>query len=370
MESINIIGCGIGGMATAIGLQKNGFDYRIYEQGVDIGYEKVGIGISRNILPILEKWGLQEEVLTVSAEVKTFRFVTKDLKVINAYKLKHPALCIDREQLYPVIYNHLDASKVNLQTRVSAAAFSPDSIVVAADGIDSAVRKTIYPDIGLRDSSQVLIRGIAAIKLPADFSNNYYDFIGGNCRFAIIDSGHGQFTWYAVIGKERVAAFVHNDLRTDLLTVFENYAPVVKEVILHTDKIYQSVLKDIDPKDRKYVKWHHDNILLVGDAIHPMTPNMANGACLAIEDAFVFTELLKYTPGQVRQVFEAYQKIREPKINNLVARSWFMGKMMHQKNPILDKLIVWGSGLTPEWVFNRMYANAILAVNYHDLLAS
>jgi 2-polyprenyl-6-methoxyphenol hydroxylase-like FAD-dependent oxidoreductase len=74
----------------------------------------------------------------------------------------------------------------------------------------------------------------------------------------------------------------------------------------------------------------------IGDSAHATTPNMGQGACQAIEDAFVLSECLhKY---EITKAFSEYQKLRLPKAHQVVKASWLVGKMAHLKNPILIDL--------------------------------
>ena len=82
--------------------------------------------------------------------------------------------------------------------------------------------------------------------------------------------------------------------------------------------------------------WHYKNVCLIGDSAHATTPNMGQGACQAIEDAFVLSECLnKYG---VTKAFSEYQKLRLPKAHQVVKASWLVGKIAHISNPILISL--------------------------------
>jgi 2-polyprenyl-6-methoxyphenol hydroxylase-like FAD-dependent oxidoreductase len=134
-------------------------------------------------------------------------------------------------------------------------------------------------------------------------------------------------------------------------------------MIIHaTDNIYCNYLQDIKPADRR-IPWYKNNTVLVGDAIHPTTPNLANGACLAIEDAYVLSNLLgQQQQGSIENVFRQYQHLREAKVNKIVQQSWLLGRLMHQPNKVLDKAMLLGARLTPAFVFKRVYNPVLKAV--------
>lgn len=82
--------------------------------------------------------------------------------------------------------------------------------------------------------------------------------------------------------------------------------------------------------------WFKKNLCLIGDAAHATTPNMGQGACQAIEDAYVLSKCLSnynYT-----EAFSCYQNLRLPKAHTVVNKSWTLGKIAHLSNPILVSL--------------------------------
>jgi len=75
------------------------------------------------------------------------------------------------------------------------------------------------------------------------------------------------------------------------------------------------------------------NVCIIGDAAHPMTPNMGQGACQAIEDAYILSECLyKY---DVNIAFQKFQNLRLSKAHQIVNTSWRIGKLAHINNPFL-----------------------------------
>ncbi len=79
-------------------------------------------------------------------------------------------------------------------------------------------------------------------------------------------------------------------------------------------------------------KWHDEFACLIGDAAHATTPNMGQGACQSIEDAYVLADCLAKQSDS--RAFTAYQKLRMPSAHQVVNQSWQIGKISHWKNPI------------------------------------
>lgn len=354
-KQINIIGGGIAGLTTALALQNKGIDFRLFEKNGQITYENVGFGISANIFPILENLNILSETEKLGAKIKHFHFVDKKLNYINSFPIKQPALSVNRKDFYQLILNRLPSDKIFLNTEKLTADFDDAQIVISADGINSKTRKKWYPDLNKRNSNQILWRGITKIQIEEKFKNSYHDFVGNNLRFAIIDTGNNSYSWYIIKQNDNTTHEPENYTREQLMSLFQNYHPIVKEIIQKSDNIYFSVLEDISPKHRKKLSWYKGKTLLIGDAIHPTTPNMANGGCLAIEDAYLLTKMLENDSLD----FQKFQDIRTKKVNAVVRQSWLFGQLSHQKNSIMDKIIKLGFAMTPKFVFEKIYSTVL-----------
>lgn len=79
-------------------------------------------------------------------------------------------------------------------------------------------------------------------------------------------------------------------------------------------------------------EWYKENVCLLGDAVHATTPNLGQGACQAIEDAYILSKCLS-TYG-VDKAFAEYQKLRIVKAHQVVKTSWNIGKIAHWGNPL------------------------------------
>lgn len=357
IETVNIIGGGIAGLTTALALQTNGIHYNLFEQNAEITYQNVGLGISANIFHILEEWNILEETKQIGTEIRNFHFVDNQLNYIKSFKLQRPALSVNRRQFYKLLYSHLDNQSIHLDSKKSIEDFSENDIVISAEGINSKTRQEIYPNLKLRDSNQILFRGISEIELDEKFKNAYHDFVGQNIRFAIIHTGKNYYSWY-IIKEKNVGEKISLD-KVVLKSYFTNYNSVVGKIIDKSENVYTAELLDINPKNRKDLRWFIKNTLLIGDAIHPTTPNMANGACLTMEDSYLFASLFGDNKLTLRQVFEIFQKKRTSKIDPVVFQSWWFGKLLHQKNKTIDRLVKMGMSLTPKFLFDKIYSRIL-----------
>ena len=341
-------------MSLAVTLGQFGVPYQLYERNQHLSYEDVCLGLSANTFPILRSWDIFDEAAAIGTYIKDFHFVNKHFKYLKSFKMKAPALSVRRKELYAILQQKLIDADVHLGSAKSHDDFQTSDIVVSADGIHSRTRKAWYPSVPLRDSGQLLWRGISKMKLPPKYQHAYHDLIGNNLRFAIIHTGEDYYSWYLI--RQIKEEIVELDSKEALLEHFlAEYPEIVREVVIHSNDVFFSRLIDIAPRKRKDKPWYKGNHLLIGDAIHPTTPNMANGACLSIEDGYVLGSLLAKGDA-LPKTFELFQKDRERKVNNIVTQSWLFGKSMHWDSQLMTYLTEKMTQLTPQLMFEKIYS--------------
>lgn len=357
-QPVNIVGGGIAGMTIAMTLKKLGVDYHLFEKNISLNYEDVGLGISANIFPILKSLDIFNETKMIGSFIQKFHFVDKKGRNLKTFQLKNPALSVRRSSFYKMIADKLEEDKVQLGKIIDPSDFKKSEIVIYANGIDSNIRNERHPSIHLRDSQQSLWRGISNIKLPEKYKNAYHDFLGENSRFAIIHTGDNFYSWYLVKEFNKTSNLEITS-KKDVKNLMTGYPEVIQKVIENSSGVFYSRLMDINPKWRKNIKWHFDSSILIGDAIHPTTPNMANGACLAIEDGFLLGNLLVEN-SSVEKAFEIFQREREKKINKkVVNQSWVFGKSMHWSSKIMTWLTKKVIQITPQILFDKTYSSIL-----------
>ena len=108
-------------------------------------------------------------------------------------------------------------------------------------------------------------------------------------------------------------------------------------------------------------KWQSENVCLIGDAAHATTPNLGQGACQAIEDAYVLGKLLD-NGSAIENTFKEYEIVRRKKVNKIVNTSWILGKVAHWSNPLLVWVRNTSLRITPSSV-NKKQMNEIFELN-------
>jgi 2-polyprenyl-6-methoxyphenol hydroxylase-like FAD-dependent oxidoreductase len=206
--------------------------------------------------------------------------------------------------------------------------------LIACDGVHSTVRKKLLPQSQTRYSGYTCWR--AVIDTPSNLKlYETSETWGKGSRFGIVPLANEKLYWFACINAQKNDPLLREYKVPDLLTYFSNYHAPVSDILKRT-KNEQLIWGDIiDLKPLK--KFAFGKIVLAGDAAHATTPNMGQGACMAIEDAAVLSNCLdEYST--VEEAFEKFEEKRIPRTTKIVNDSWTIGKVAQLENGILTSL--------------------------------
>ncbi len=364
---IDIIGGGIGGLTTAIALEQKGFKIRVFEQAEEIRPVGAGIILANNAMQVYEKLGLREEIEANGNRISSMNITKANLKPLSKVDLsyferKHKVsnIAIHRGKLQEILLNKLKSTRVLVGHQLSTIERNDthykltfengevvhSEVVIGADGLNSVVRNALFNENDIRDAKQICWRGVTDFTLPQEFQHELNEAWGKNDRFGFVQIAKNKSYWYALKSFEQRA---DEHSINHLQEYFEGYHEVVKQLIGATPKnrINTAEISDLSPTKT----WFQAHVCLMGDAAHAMTPNLGQGACQAIEDAYVLSECLsKY---EVNTAFEKFQQLRLPKAHRVVKTSWSVGKMSHMTNPFLIRLRNGLLRLTPSSVSRK-----------------
>lgn len=376
---IDIIGAGIGGLTTAIALKEKGFDVQIFEQAKDIKPVGAGIIIANNAMQVFEKLGLKKGIEENGNSISCVKVSKSNLDLISKVDLKYfenkyhvKNIAISRGVLQKILVDKLNSNndiKLNheLESIVKRANGHQlnfkngiphqSNVLLAADGLNSIVRKTLFQNTNLRNAKQLCWRGVTTYRLPLELRNELNEAWGKGDRFGFVQISKDKVYWFAV------KSFKHNmnELSVnEIENYYKEYHPLIKEIISYTskEKIHTDEIKDLKPINT----WYNENVCLIGDAAHAITPNMGQGACQAIEDAYVLAECLsKHNPNRA---FEEFQRLRISKTHQIAKTSWSIGKLAHFKNPLAIRLRNQILKLTPESVNKKQLEEIFQLSNF------
>jgi len=190
-------------------------------------------------------------------------------------------------------------------------------VLIGADGIWSNVRATMRGSPARGDGSGVSYSGYTVYAGELNYDSfdygevGYKVYIGPNQFFVITDIGNGRYQWYAFLARSPGSA--ETEEKPDgnslyLQDIFEGWSEEVHHILRATkdNEIEQRDLYDRPPSAFK--PWSEKNVALLGDGVHAMMPNLGQGGCQAIEDAFVLTNELSEakTRSEIERRLKSY----------------------------------------------------------------
>ena len=345
-ETVNIIGAGIGGLTTALTLKQKGLNVAIFEGSEAIQPVGSGIVLAINAMQVFRKLGIQDKIENAGNKISSMKITNHQLNSISVvdlseYEMKYGVhtIAIHRGELQKILADEIGFENIHLSKRLSKIekfdlfklTFEDSStieskVVIGADGIKSVVRNQLFEKSSLRNANQLCWRGICEIDLPQKYHNVLNEAWGKGKRFGFVKISDKKVYWYALANSKKIKADGLN-----LAQYFSDFHSDILNIITATTKgqIIASDIVDLKP----IKKWQVENVCLIGDSAHATTPNLGQGACQAIEDAYVLGKLLNNGIA-IEKTFEAYENLRQKKAHAIVKTSWTIGKIAHIENSI------------------------------------
>jgi 2-polyprenyl-6-methoxyphenol hydroxylase-like FAD-dependent oxidoreductase len=377
MVHIAIIGGGIGGLTTALALQQAGLHFDVFEQAPELLDVGAAIAIWPNAMRILQHLGIAEKVIERAGVMNQIRWVDQHGRLLNEVSIadrRCPPVALHRADLQGTLVEALPASSIHLGKRfveyfqktdgISATfeeiesrralgrprraaptnTFEAD-LLLAADGIHSSVRSQLLNDGEPIFRGYTVWRGISAIVPDRIPDHTAIEFHGRGKRFGLGPVGLGRIGWWASANGN------YEHARDDLLSLFKDWALPVVQLIEATPA--SSILRTAATDRPANRNWGTGRVTLLGDAIHPTTPNLGQGGCLAMEDAMALTSCLKkYGVGE--EALREYERARYKRTAAIAFYSRLYGSAGQWENIIGRALRRTALSLIPEATARRL----------------
>jgi len=353
---IAIIGGGIGGLAAALALERRGAEVVVCEQSPVHSEIGAGLNLTPNAVKAFRALGIEDQIEAIGSgsefmairSWRSGRFISRTRRGDFPKVFGAPNLTVHRADLLDVLRGALKTTDIRLGMRCvavdggdrsAAVRFADGStleadVVVGADGIHSAVRKSLFGADRPRFTGCICWRGMApAAAVPRDI----------NIADGTMWMGpHGHVVHYPVRRGELVNIVAHFDSDAwtgeswthecdvaEVMTTYAAWNPALTRLYPLSQRWYKWALYDRDPLEH----WSKGRATLLGDSAHAMLPYLGQGAGMAIEDGCVLAAMIGRHGEDLDTALSAYERLRVPRTKATVLGSRARAKENHLASP-------------------------------------
>ncbi len=388
-----VIGGGIGGLAAALALVRRGYDVTVLEQAAEIGEIGAGIQLGPNAFHAFDALGVGDK--TRARAVFTDEMIMHDavdetlvgrIPTGEAFRKRfgNPYAVIHRVDIHSSLLEGAQETgrvKFVTSTRVVRIDQDADSVTltdqngktyrgvaaIGADGGKSVVRQQ-YVNDPPRVTGHVVYRAVVdKADFPEDLRWNAASiWVGPNCHLVHYPLRGGE--QYNVVvtfhSRQKEEWGVTDGSKEEVESYFQDVCPRARQLITLPKSWRRWATADREP----IATWSFGRVTILGDAAHPTTQYMAQGACMALEDAVTLGEALRVQENDIEKAFDLYQRSRVARTARIVLSGREMGRLYHAKG--VERLIrndMW-KGRAPErfydaieWLYGWNVSNCLAA---------
>src|SRR4051812_9295578 len=374
-----VAGGGIGGLAAALALTRRGLRVKVLEQAPQLGEIGAGIQLGPNAFAAFDALGIGENAR--SRAVYTDEMVMHDaldetlvgrIPTGEAFRRRfgNPYAVIHRADVHGSLLEGAQASdRIQVLTGTTVQRIDQDDAgvtvhdtqggthrgiaLIGADGVKSAVRRQYVGDEA-RVSGHVVYRAVVDKKdFPADLQWNAASiWVGPNCHLVHYPLRGGE--QYNVVvtfhSREQEEWSVREGSRQEVQSYYSDCCPRARQLIDLPKSWKRWATADREPIGQ----WNYGRVTLLGDAAHPTLQYLAQGACMAMEDAVTLGEALRVHDNDFVKAFELYQRSRVARTARIVLSAREMGRIFHARG--VERLVrngLW-TGRSPERFYDAM----------------
>ncbi|WP_314172603.1 FAD-dependent monooxygenase [Streptomyces winkii] len=349
-----VVGAGIGGLTAAQALRRIGWHVALYEQAPFIGPVGAGLGIAPNAVKALDHLGLGAALRDrglrqdgLEIRLRGGRRVARIPAAGIERRYGAPFYALHRAEMHRLLMTGLDASDLHTGHRAASVTTASETasvtfdtaqgpvtetadLVVAADGVGSALRAALLPGCqGADYAGYTVWRGIVPARRAASLgiAPILTETWGRGARFGVAAINDGQIYWFAGESVPEHAALEH-----DLDKVagrFRDWHAPIHELLAATPE--ESLLRhDVYYLHARLPTFVHGRVALLGDAAHAVTPDIGQGACLAIEDAVTLAAAVERSG--VDDGLSVYDAVRRPRTQRMARTSGRLGRILQTRS--------------------------------------
>lgn len=348
---IVVVGGGIGGLSAAIALQRSGHRVRVVDQVRNLRPIGAGISLWSNGVKVLDALGLGAEVAAVGGQIASIDYRDQYGAPLCAFSLDplvervgERPYAVRRSDLQALLLHAAGAGMVETGKRcigvddtgssivvlLEDGGRMPADLVVAADGTHSQLREEV---VGYRMERLYLgyhnWNGLVPDELALGDPKSWTMHVGAGRRVSTMPVRDGQYAFFDVPLDDPTLG--GGDHQETLREHFEGWGPAVQRLIAGLDPagVANVVIHTHEPFDR----FARGRVALVGDSAHTAAPDLGQGGCMAMEDAFVLAGYLATTSLSVADSLERYSAERVPRAADILRRATARARLSHGHDP-------------------------------------
>ena len=374
-----VAGGGIGGIAAALALARRGHAVEVFEQAAEIGEIGAGVQLAPNAFAAFDALGVGERAR--GRAVYNDRMVMMDavdgavvaeVPLGESFRARfgNPYAVMHRADVHGSLVEGARAeARIAIRTSTRIERFAQDErgvvaidahggehrgvALIGADGVKSVVRGQLVGD-PVRVSGHVVYRAVVdAADFPADLAwNAAAVWAGPNCHLVHYPLRGGEQYNVVVTFHSRDAETwgVREGSREEVLSYFEGVCGQARQLLELPKSWKRWATADREPIER----WSEGAVTLLGDAAHPLLQYLAQGACMALEDAVTLGAALDASAGDFVAAFDRYEQARVARTARVVLMTREMGRLYHASG--VQRLVrnqLW-KGRTPERYYDAL----------------
>jgi 2-polyprenyl-6-methoxyphenol hydroxylase-like FAD-dependent oxidoreductase len=361
VSKVLVIGGGIGGLTAARALTRAGFEVAVYERAASLKQIQVGgaIHVWHNGMRGLQRLGLADRVQSLggaAATVDTAEFRNWQGKLLFSWspeetqqRVGAPTVGVIRPELHRVLVDGLDGAALHLGRECTGFDQTPSGVIahfkdgsseagdllIGADGLRSAVRRGLLGEQQLRFAKYASWQSLCEYDHEQTREGLFRVIWGPGARFLFYHVGTGRLYWEGIYATEPGGSDPPGARRQAVLAKFEAWASPVPEIIAATRE--EAIMRG-DVYDRPASKrWGEGRVTMLGDAAHPMTNAVGQGANMTIEDSVVLGSALRDAADPAAGL-RSYEQKRMRRSASTAALAHNMTALSRWSNPVALKV--------------------------------
>ena len=382
VKRVIISGAGIGGLTAALCFLHHGAEVTVLERAPELGEVGAGIQLPPNAMKVFQTLGLEDALVDIAFRPKAlearmgrsglqlFNIPVADAAIerwgapyLNIYRADYIALLNKALRAKRPDAVHLGAEIIGYEQTTNAVCAQladgshiTGDVLIGSDGIHSRIRTAMMGDDTPVFTGNVAWRAVVPTEKLGDLAPGPTACVwmgpGKHCVTYRLRRG-ALTNFVGVVERDdwAIESWSERGTKTEALADFDGWHPTITRILTESEELYRWALFDRSP----LTKWTNGRVALMGDAAHPMLPFMAQGAAMAVEDAWILAQQLALTESAPRAL-QDYHSLRQARASHVQALSRANAKTFHKRTR-LGQLTTYG----PLWLAGKIVPTCIHA---------